>query len=230
MTMLGPASYPQPSGWGARGSVLRAGVTLPRRPLLALTMLSLAVAAAALAVVVHQHPSTLPTARSGNPSHAGLSSLPLAAQGPVSATLGAHSRAYRVGAAGGGGFAAANPAQRLSASFGRSGVSIRSGSTRVGLRVGAVGYGSSLQTVGPVAPRGRDNRAVYSRAGLQDSRSAAGQGRLKQTLLWCFQGRDVRLACHKRPVPTCAPQLVSSPQYRNEPTTTIMFGTDGQKL
>jgi hypothetical protein len=67
-----------------------------------------------------------------------------------------------------GGFSAANPAQRLSTSFGRSGVSIRSGSTRVGLRLSAVGNRASLSAVGAVAPRGRDNRVVYSRAGLQE--------------------------------------------------------------
>src|SRR5215831_5781660 len=71
------------------------------------------------------------------------------------------------------------------------------------------------------------SRAPFGKAGAC---RAPEQGRLKQTLLGYSQGKDARLACHKRPVPTCAPQLVSSPQYRNEPTTTIMFGTDGQKL
>jgi hypothetical protein len=131
-------------------------------------MLSLALAAVLMTVVAHQHSSALPAARSGNPSPSGLSSLPLAAQVPLSATLGADSPAYRIGAASGGGFAAKNPAQRLSASFDRSGVSISSGSTRVGLRLGAVGYDSSLRTVRPVAPQVRANRVLYSRANLQE--------------------------------------------------------------
>jgi hypothetical protein len=56
----------------------------------------------------------------------------------------------------------------LSASFDRTGVSISSGSTRVGLRLDAMGYGSSLGSVGPAAPQVRANRVVYSRAGLQE--------------------------------------------------------------
>src|SRR5262249_37801238 len=43
-----------------------------------------------------------------------------------------------------------------------------SGSTRVGLRLGAVGDGASLRAVGPVAPRVRDNRVVYSRPALEE--------------------------------------------------------------
>jgi hypothetical protein len=38
----------------------------------------------------------------------------------------------------------------------------------VGLRLSAVGNRASLSAVGAVAPRGRDNRVVYSRAGLQE--------------------------------------------------------------
>ena len=64
-------------------------------------------------------------------SHAGLLSLPVAAQGPVSAALGADGQAYRVSRLRGG-FAASSPAQRLSTSFTRSGVSVRSGTTRSG--------------------------------------------------------------------------------------------------
>ena len=76
----------------------------------------------------------------------------IAAQGPVSEALGAEDPAYRVSASGGG-FAAASPAQHLRASFGRSGVSVSSGSAQVGLSLRAVGYGASLSSLGAVAPR-----------------------------------------------------------------------------
>jgi hypothetical protein len=49
----------------------------------------------------------------------GLSSLPAAARGPISAALGADDSQYRIV-----GLSARNPAQGLSASFGRSGVTI----------------------------------------------------------------------------------------------------------
>ncbi len=74
-------------------------------------------------------------------SHAGLQSLPVAAQGPVSAALGAEGQADRVSRPGGR-FTASSPLQHLSTSFTRSGVSVRSGTTDVGLSLLAVGYRS----------------------------------------------------------------------------------------
>ena len=56
----------------------------------------------------------------------GLSSLPLGAQGPISAALGADDPAYRVRSSGGN-FKASSPAQRLRESFGRGGVRVSSG-------------------------------------------------------------------------------------------------------
>ena len=93
-------------------------------------------------------------------AHAGLSSLPLTAQGPVSRALGADEPAYRV-RAWRGGFSAVSPAQDLSASFDRSGVSVGSGATRVGLSLRAVGYGRALTSLGAIAPRMSANRVVY---------------------------------------------------------------------
>ena len=60
-----------------------------------------------------------PVAGSHVASRTGLLSLPLAAQGPVSAALGRDAAAYRVE-----GLVARNPAQRFSARFGPSGVAI----------------------------------------------------------------------------------------------------------
>ena len=84
------------------------------------------------------HPSV---ARAGAGSHEKLSSLPLAAQGVVSAALGSDSGAYRVSGSGGG----------YRRSILRS-VCVRAlprgraravGGSRLGLRLGAVGYGGS---------------------------------------------------------------------------------------
>jgi hypothetical protein len=108
-----------------------------------------------------------PAARSAGFSHEGLLSLPLAARGPVSATLGADAPVYRVGAASGG-FAAVNPAQRLGSRFDRAGVSLTSGATHVGLSLRAVGYVSSLRAVGAVAPRANANRVFYARPGISE--------------------------------------------------------------
>jgi hypothetical protein len=106
-------------------------------------------------------------AHSGAGSHRGLSILPLAAQGVVSAVLGSDSGTYRVGRLGAG-YQAVNPAQGLRVRFGRAGVRVQSGGVRLGLRLGAVGYGASLVAVAPVAPRARGNRVVYARAGLSE--------------------------------------------------------------
>jgi phage gpG-like protein len=99
--------------------------------------------------------------------HRGLSSLPLAAQGVVSATLGSDSSAYRISRLGGE-YQAVNPAQHLRARFGGGGVRVQSGALRLGMRLDALGYGGSLTAVASVAPRARGNRVVYPRAGLSE--------------------------------------------------------------
>ncbi|MGA2163451.1 MAG: hypothetical protein ABSH36_03170 [Solirubrobacteraceae bacterium] len=90
-----------------------------------------------------------------------LTSLPLAAQGPVSAALGSDQPAYRVEA-----LRAVNPAQRLGASFSRGGVTVVSGKARLGIALSAYGYANALQPVGFAAPRANANRVTYSYAGL----------------------------------------------------------------
>jgi hypothetical protein len=91
----------------------------------------------------------------------GLESLPLAAQGPVSAALGRDEPAYRVTA-----LQAVNPAQRLRAGFSRGGVTVVSGKARLGMALSAYGYASALQPVGSAAPRAGANRVSYTYAGL----------------------------------------------------------------
>jgi hypothetical protein len=105
--------------------------------------------------------------RSAGFSREGLLSLPLAARGPVSATLGANAPVYRVSTSSGG-FAAVNPAQRLRSSFDGAGASLTSGTTHVGLSLKAVGYASSLRAVGAVAPRANANRVLYAWPGVSE--------------------------------------------------------------
>ena len=137
------------------------------RALVIAALLSVLLGAALSESLAGERSSVAPAVRSGGFSHKGLLSLPLAAQGPVSAALGADDRAYRVGAWKGG-FAAVSPAQRLSVRFERSGVSLSSRATRVGLSLRAVGYGASLRAAGTVAPRVKNNRVLYARAGLSE--------------------------------------------------------------
>jgi hypothetical protein len=117
---------------------------------------------------VHRSPATVRAAgRSAGFSHEGLLSLPLAAQGPVSATLGAHAPVYRASAVSGG-FAAMNPAQRLTSRFDRQGISLSSGTTRVALSLQAVGYGGSLRALAGVAPSAKANRVLYAHGSLSE--------------------------------------------------------------
>src|SRR5271165_5271939 len=135
---------------------LRARAHVPRRPLIAAALLAIALGIALTGVHAKRHPAVAPAV-----SHTGLSSLPRAAQGQISAALGADQRAYRVNRTAGG-FAAFNPGQRLNARFGRSGVVVSSHGSEVGLRLSAVGYGSWLMPVGAVTPTARANRVTYS--------------------------------------------------------------------
>jgi hypothetical protein len=108
-----------------------------------------------------------PATRTNDLSRAGLLSLPLAAQAPASGALGADSPAYRV-TRGPGGLRATNPGQRLSSGFARSGVSVTSGATRLGLSLSGLGYGTEVRTLGAVAPLARGNRVIYGHHDLSE--------------------------------------------------------------
>jgi IPT/TIG domain/FG-GAP repeat len=143
------------------------------RALVVLALLSLAL----VAVRYHWQGSS----RSGAPANArphavlepsaspllGLSSLPAAARGPVSAALGADNPAYRVSHSPAG-LAAANPAQRLRAVFGRSRVTLRSGVVAESLSLRSIGYGASLGAVGALGRAARANRVTYTARGLSE--------------------------------------------------------------
>jgi hypothetical protein len=146
---------------------LRARAAVPWRALVAAALLSLALGAALLQGLAGQRSSVAPAGRPHGFSQKGLLSLPVAAQGPVSERLGADNPAYQVSTSKGG-FAAASPAQRLRLGFGRSGVSVSSGTTHVGLSLDAVGYGGSLRALGQVTPSVKTNRVFYARSGLSE--------------------------------------------------------------
>src|SRR5205085_10398375 len=71
--------------------------------------------------------------------------------------------------AGRGGLEAGNPAQQLRVSFGRSGPSVRAGSTHVGLGLAAVGLGDAPSRTLASTPAARANGVTYSLPGLSES-------------------------------------------------------------
>jgi FG-GAP repeat len=167
--MLGPASSLQAATDLSVPDriALPARAELPWRSVLAAALLSLLLATALWQGPAGERSSLAPAVRPGTSSQKRLSSLPLTAQGPVSAALGADNPAYRLSASNGG-FAATSPAQHLSLRFGSSGVSLSSGAVHLGLSLRAVGYGTSLTAVARVTPSVHANRVTYARAGLSE--------------------------------------------------------------
>jgi hypothetical protein len=91
----------------------------------------------------------------------GLSALPLAARGPVSAVLGDAQAGYRLS-----GLRAVNPSQRLRVGFSSAGVTVSSGLGRTELSLIGFGRRGALRELGGALPSVRGNRVVYRRGGL----------------------------------------------------------------
>ncbi len=127
-----------------------------------LVVLLVGVAVAAACVAVLRAPAGEPPGPTTATRH-GLTSLPLAAQGPVSASLGQDAPAYRVT-----GLRAVNSAQRLHAAFSRRGVTVDSGAARLGMTLSAYGYGSALQPIRSAVPRASGNRVRYAHGALTE--------------------------------------------------------------
>ena len=108
-----------------------------------------------------------PAAGSAGGERAGLSTLPVSALAPVSAALAAGDRAYRFTASGGG-FQTANPIQHLSIRAEGSRVLVQSRGLKLGLRLSALGYGSSLHAPGAARLAASGNRITYSRTALSE--------------------------------------------------------------
>ncbi|HWX95889.1 MAG TPA: IPT/TIG domain-containing protein [Solirubrobacteraceae bacterium] len=143
----------QVTGFG-RAVVLRAGLLA--------AMLSLLVSVALAQLLASEHGASL--APSALAPHQGLSSLPAAAQGPISAAIGGDGRSYLATATSGGGFEALSSAQRLRSRFGLSGVELSTGAGTLGLSLEKIGYGPSLATVASVTPTAEANRVIYAHA------------------------------------------------------------------
>jgi FG-GAP repeat len=167
--MLGATSSLHTATDGSVAHRMRPGPWVaPWRALAAAALLLLALGSALSRVLAAEHPSAASPARHrpAPPRH-DLSSLPLGAQAPISAALGADDPAYRLRSSRGG-FRATSPALGLKESFGPWGVQVDSGQTRVGLSLRAIGYGSSLAAVRAAPPRASANRVSYTHPGLSE--------------------------------------------------------------
>jgi hypothetical protein len=145
-------------------SVARVGV--PSRFLVLAALLSLALAAAlvhGLAAVRSASPTVAVATPGGHPAN-----LTLAAQGQISAALGADSASYRVSVSRAGASTLHNPAQHLGATFSLSGLKLSSGAVTLGLGLREIGYGSARQSIAAIAPAAHANRVVYSHPQLSE--------------------------------------------------------------
>jgi hypothetical protein len=103
----------------------------------------------------------------GEAAQLGLSSLPAAAQGPVSAALGRDDSRYWLHAAAGR-FHAENPQNALAANFTRQGIEISTKAARWGLALRGYGYGNALVRATQAAPQASGNRVEYTRGALTE--------------------------------------------------------------
>ena len=94
--------------------------------------------------------------------------LPPAARVPVSNALGASAGGYAVRTSHGA-LALTNSAQRLRASFDRSGAHFRAGTTRFGLGLVGVGAAGAVRSLTAVTPTARGNRVSYAGRGVTES-------------------------------------------------------------
>ncbi len=140
------------AGWRPVAALVLGGLLLA-------ALLAQSVAGGSVLRRVGVHPGGVPQTK--------LSGLPMVAQGPISAALGGEDAAFQVHPSASG-LHALSPAQRLRVSYGRSGISIGSGSLQMSLRLRAVGYGASLRAVGSVKPSTHGNQVVYAHPGFSE--------------------------------------------------------------
>jgi hypothetical protein len=146
---------------------LVARMRLPLRPAALAALLSIALSVALIQILIGGAPQAPPSERAGS-VHEGLSSLPLAAQQAISTALGEQVPSYSVSTSGGGIVEARNPAAQLRARFARSGLTVSSGSVRLGLSLREIGYGTSLRAVDAVAPAASLNRVRYAHSQVSE--------------------------------------------------------------
>jgi hypothetical protein len=93
--------------------------------------------------------------------------LPAVAQANISATIGRDDASYAA-RRNGAGLHAENSRIRLGVDFNSSGVTLRSGASRWGMRLVAYGYGDALQPVAVVSPQAKANRVEYQRGAMTE--------------------------------------------------------------
>ncbi|HMD51908.1 MAG TPA: hypothetical protein VKG62_04280 [Solirubrobacteraceae bacterium] len=153
-----------PVASGAADSPLGARIGPAWPALVIAALVAVAAGAVVRASIGRGHPSVARTAERGRAlPRDGLLSLPLAAQGPVSAALGADERSYDFT-----GLRAVNPAQRLRIGFSRAGVTVASGRARLGLGLAGFGYAGALRRFGPASPRASANRLSYGHGSVRE--------------------------------------------------------------
>jgi hypothetical protein len=146
-------------------TALVAWARLAPRPAALAALLSVALSVALVQILAGGARQAPPRARS---VQGGLASLPQAAQQAISTVLGEQVPSYAVSTSASGVVEARNPAQRMGARFARSGLTISSGSVKLGLSLQAIGYGSSLRAVDAVIPAGSLNRVGYSHSQVSE--------------------------------------------------------------
>jgi hypothetical protein len=93
----------------------------------------------------------------------GLSSLPVAAQGPVASALGRADRAYWIN-----GLSARNPAQNLRFAFSSSGAVVRTRGASERLSLVGFGRGAAVRSLAAGAPVVARNRVTYELGGVRE--------------------------------------------------------------
>jgi hypothetical protein len=142
---------------------LARSVVVSKRSLVAVALTSVAFAAALYVGLARERWPTASVVRSHVASQVGLLSLPLAAQGPISAALGHDQAAYRIN-----GLLASNPAQRFLARFERQGVAITAGSARFAISLKGLGRGQALRPLAAASPTVGANRVSYAYGSLRE--------------------------------------------------------------
>ncbi len=151
----------------ARAGTLR-GTGSHTRLLVAAALLSLALGLAVRESLAGRSSTGSPPVRAQALPAQSLLALPPALRGPVSAALGADNPSYLVTPAAAGGLSARTPAQHLTSSFGPGRVTVRSRGASLSLDLRAIGSGSALSAVAPVAPREHANRVTFSHPGVSE--------------------------------------------------------------
>jgi hypothetical protein len=157
------ASFPATASPGS--SVLLA----PRRRALTTAALATALLVLTLALATGFGAWTGAGDRSARSGSSATASIPAAARAEVSAALGAARPAFHVHATNGGGLAANNAAQGISARFAAGGVTVSKAALNLHLSLRSVGFGAGArESAAATEPTAYSNRATYARGAVSE--------------------------------------------------------------